>query len=145
MADINTTTTRSTREIHTSFLDEMTVRCEKMIQQYWADNPELYRVVQLKNQATLAANTPDQSPESSAQEIISNAPDTMSLTRLLNGALCGAPLREKIRASHQIIRQSVIAADAEIVPRTQAHNRKCTFHSLEEESEARADIVAAQI
>ena len=54
-------------------------------------------------------------------------------------------LKAKIQDSHQEIRRRVVAQNATIVPRTQAHNRKSAFETLEDESAHRADVVSAQI
>ena len=54
-------------------------------------------------------------------------------------------LKVKMRESHQQIHQRIIDRQAAIVPRTQAHNRKCTYATVEKESAARADVVSAQI
>lgn len=68
-----------------------------------------------------------------------------ALPSIFDTPLRGAGLRAKMRTSHHEIRQRVLATHADIVPRTQAHNRKCTYSSLAEEKEFRSDVVAAQI
>lgn len=142
---IAVTPTAAAHDTSTSFLDEITARCDKMMGQYWTDNPDLYRMVPLKNQETLAANTPVKSPESPPQDIVIKTPDTMSTPFLLNEVLRGTRLRAHSRENQQHIRECVLAEGADIIPRTQAHNRKSDHHSLEEAREFRADIVAAQI
>ena len=64
---------------------------------------------------------------------------------LIARELRGAELRSLIRESQREIRKRVLEADADIIPRTQAHNRKSAHQSLEEEREHRAEVVAEQI
>ena len=54
-------------------------------------------------------------------------------------------LNATIRDNQRMIRKDVLAANADIIPRTQAQNRKSTHATVEEERAFRADMVAAQI
>ena len=54
-------------------------------------------------------------------------------------------MRARIQENNHEIRQRVLALNADIIPRTQAHNRKCAHQSLAEERDFRADVMAAQI
>jgi hypothetical protein len=54
-------------------------------------------------------------------------------------------LKNKIAKSHAQIRKDVEATGSTIIPRTQAHNRKCAATTLEEERAQRASITAEQI
>ncbi len=54
-------------------------------------------------------------------------------------------LNASIRDNQRMIRQDVLAANADIIPRTQAQNRKSAHTTVEEERAFRAEIVAAQI
>ncbi len=83
------------------------------------------------------------SPIDSNHAIPASEPKT--LPSIFDTPLRGAELRAKMRISHHEIRQKVLATHADIVPRTQAHNRKCTYSSLEDEKVFRSDVVAAQI
>lgn len=56
-----------------------------------------------------------------------------------------AIINNKRQESHQEIRQRVIEKNAEIKPRTQAHNRKCSEKTVEDERELRGDVLSAQI
>jgi len=54
-------------------------------------------------------------------------------------------LNATIRENQTIIRQKVLAADADIMPRTQAQNRKAPYTTIEKERDFRSDVVNAQI
>lgn len=54
-------------------------------------------------------------------------------------------LKTTIRENHKEIHQRVVDLNATINPRTQAHNRKSAYTSIEEEHDFRSDIVAEQI
>ena len=56
-----------------------------------------------------------------------------------------AQLKAKRRDNHALIREFVLAADADVIRRTQAHNRKCVHDTIEEAQAERADIVLEQI
>ncbi len=59
--------------------------------------------------------------------------------------LRGHVLRAKIRQGQQQIRERVKMYDAPIIPRTQAHNRKQSLSSLDEERDYRSELLADQI
>jgi len=54
-------------------------------------------------------------------------------------------LKAKIRESHRAIAGRIAAHDAQIIPRTQAHNRKSERQSLEAERAYRSDVLKGQI
>ena len=54
-------------------------------------------------------------------------------------------MKAKIQESHREIQQRIIATNSTITPRTQAHNRKCAYNTIEEERAVRADVISAQI
>ena len=119
--------------------------CEKLLQEYWEENPELLHIVEQKKLREAEA---EKSPTLTAKEEPKNV-DTpapkIAARSIFDTELRGAPLREQIRASHKIIQQKVAALDAPIISRTQAHNRKSASTTVEEERDSRSDVVAAQI
>ena len=54
-------------------------------------------------------------------------------------------LKNKIRESYAEIRHEMIANNSIITPRTQAHNRKCSAQTVEEDRAFRSDALASQI
>jgi len=54
-------------------------------------------------------------------------------------------LKNKINASFAEIREEIESANSKIIPRTQAHNRKCSTTTMEEEQAMRAETLAEQI
>ena len=109
---------------------------------YWLDNPELYQLIQQKREQEAAAN------DAACHDIkvTDNAGSgSADIPTPLMGPLRDAALREKIRVSHNKIREYVLEMNAGITPRTQAHNRKCNFQSIEDEHDFRSDLVAAQL
>ena len=117
---------------------------EQMIQQYWDENPDLYKIVHLRKQMA-AANEPVKNKLPSPHQ---NQTETTTETKtesILALPLQGAELRARIQTSHLEIRQRVSKLNADIVPRTEVHNRKSAHQSVEEEQNFRADVVAAQI
>lgn len=126
-------------------IDQLVDKCGQMMERYWIENPELHRLVELKKKAAVetAATQPEVVPENSIQD--TTITTETKLKSLALTELRGAQLRAEIRKGHRKIRACVLAAGADITPRTQAHNKKCTHETLEEAREFRADIVAAQI
>lgn len=124
-----------------SYLNGLADKCEQIIQCYWDENPDLYRLVQLKKQKS-QATPPFPKKVSENSDAITADTQTHSL---LSQPLRGAKLRARIQESQHEIRERVLALEADITPRTQAHNRKSAHKTIEEEQNFRADIVAAQI
>lgn len=56
-----------------------------------------------------------------------------------------AKLKAKIRDSHMQIAAHTAAHNAQITPRTRAHNRKCVYQTVEAQHEFRGDILKGQI
>ena len=54
-------------------------------------------------------------------------------------------LKQKIKRNQKILHEQWVINNATITPRTQAHNRKCEFKTVEEEQAYRATIVGEQI
>lgn len=54
-------------------------------------------------------------------------------------------LKTKVRESHKQIARNVAAHNAQIIPRTQAHNRKCERQTVESERTYRGDVLGEQI
>ena len=117
-----------------------------MMQDYWEKYPDLYQIVQLKNQIAAMKKASQEVSKNNKPTQDTTATTTKSETDpILIQPLRGTPLRAKIRANQHEIRQRVLALNADIIPRTTAHNRKCAHESLEEERDFRADVVSAQI
>ncbi|OGO91385.1 MAG: hypothetical protein A3F10_07560 [Coxiella sp. RIFCSPHIGHO2_12_FULL_42_15] len=110
--------------------------------QYWRENPDLYSIIKKKRKDS--ESTLPQPASESISQLAPKIPATNDRS-IISTVLRGAPLRKKINASHRAIRQHVMEMNADIIPRTQAHNRKCDYPSLEEERNFRADVVAEQI
>lgn len=127
---------------HASAIHILFDTCQSILSQHRADNPDIYRLVDLKKQQTEASAQPLSSIESN-HTIPASEPKTQP--SIFYTPLRGAELRAKKRVSHHEIRQKILATHADIVPRTRVHNRKCSYSSLTEEKEFRSDVVAAQI
>jgi len=125
-----------------SFITELFDRCEQLLKQHRAENADLYRIVDLKKKA--AANSSEIATDHSASQTNTTAVE-INTPSVLDNTPRGPELRALIQESHRKIRTHVLETNADIIPRTQAHNRKSSHHSLEEESEYRADLVSAQI
>jgi len=142
------TTTNTTEapgnNIPASFCDEVVNQCDHMMQEYWEANPDLYRIVQQRNQEAAIAKLAVELPENNIQSNEHN-PVGSKEKAPWNVPLRGARLRAQIRSSHQEIQQDVLTMGAAILPRTQAHNRKAPYTTIEEERAFRSDMVAAQI
>jgi hypothetical protein len=127
-------------QIVSSPLNALMDKYEQMIEKYWDENPELYRLLQMKKRVApsvdIAANEVN-----STDAIPSQAEDKPTL----GGVLRGPRLRALIRESHSEIRQRVLGLNADVIPRTQAHNRKCAYMNIEAERDFRAEVVAAQL
>ena len=116
--------------------------CQRILNQHRADNPDIYRLVDLKKQQAVTSKQ-SVSPIDSNPVIPAPEPKTQSF--IFSTPLRGPELRAKMRISHHEVRQKVLATHADVVPRTQAHNRKCTYSSWEDEKNFRSDVVAAQV
>ena len=104
---MNATTTHSPTPFtqnNSSHIHALMDKYEQMIQRYWDENPDLYRIVKLNKQKA-AANDPPQKTSSD------HAPDMTGVTTVAKTdpmpmqTLRGAELRTKIRESHHEIRQ----------------------------------------
>ena len=126
-------------QANSSHLHNLIDRGEKIIQNYWIKNPDLFQRVQLeKQQETVNQLTPEVQP--SPAETPESEPESV-LTRPLRGS----QLRAAIAQSYAEIRERTSELNAEIIPRTQAYNRKNAFQTIEEEQAFRAEVVEAQI
>jgi len=109
---------------------------EQLLSEHRAMFPDLYRIIELKRQnATTVAEA--KSMPSGTSTICQNS--------LLERPLRGKELRARMREGHHEIRQQVVSMNAEIIPRTQAHNRKSSCATIEEERNFRSEIVGAKI
>lgn len=130
-------------EANSSHLHSLVDRGIKIVEDYWANNPDLFKIVQLKNQQAAAnETTSDIQPSPTSTPAKKTEPKPQSV---LTRPLRGPQLRAAIQASYREIREKVAALNADIFPRTQVHNRKSTFQTIEEEQEFRADLVEVQI
>lgn len=131
-------------QAHSSHLHQLIDKCEQIIQNYWLQYPDLYHKVQQDNQLAAANETPQASPMVAPENQSATVPES-SADLLFAQPLRGAKLRTLIKASYNEIRQRNLALNADIIPRTQAHNRKSPHQTLEEEREFREDVMEAQI
>jgi len=135
----NDATNIEDRQVYPSYIDQLLDRYEEILQKHRAENPDLYHLVELRKKQAINSDT-------FSEDNTSNINVTAEDEKLLwNRELRGSPLRAQIRASQRKIRQSLSTLNADITPRTQAHNRKCDSQSIDEEREFRADVVSAQI
>lgn len=134
----------ATYQGHSSHLHQLIDKCEQIIQNYWLQYPDLYHKVQQDNQVA-AANEAPQAPPMVAPENQSATVPESSADLLFAQPLRGTRLRLLIKASHAEIRQRVSTLNAEIVPRIQAHNRKSSYETIEEERTFRADVLESQL
>lgn len=88
-----------------------------------------------EQEAALTANS--EALPKPPQQLKWRSPTLHNLDRLI--------LKNKIAQNQALIRETIKATSSIIIPRTQAHNRKCAETTLEEEQEKRADIIAEQI
>ncbi len=118
--------------------------CEQLLQQYWDKNPEIKHIVEQKKIQAAAEKLSEEIADENAKNI--NSSSTAAETNsLFDTELRGILLREKIHTNPQIIKEKRSALNAPVIPRTQAHNRKSEHTTVEEERNARSDMVAAQI
>lgn len=144
MEKMNAVEPKAAPQSATSHLDGALSQCEMHIQHYWADYPDLYQLVDLRKKNRLAKNSTVISSEQTHQPNERVTAETKAKS-IRARPLRGAALRARIRESHQTIRQRVLALDADIVPRIQAHNRKSAFTTIDEERDFRSELVAAQV
>jgi len=125
-------------------INEIMNKCDQILHQHRAENPDLYRIIQLKKK-----NATTETPSEISSENHTKKVNTAAIATNVNSSfpkeLRGPQLRARIQESHRKIHQRIVALDADIIPCTQAHNRKCEHQSIGEEREFRADVVAAQI
>lgn len=147
--------------------DQLVNECREMMTHYWQENPDLQQIVEEKKEtARIIAKLwegfserpapplfPDPVAPPSEKATPSVTERTVSaLDRL--GQLKQSPmlqwhwaseLKNKIQEGQEKIHEPIVNNQAEINHRTQAHNRKCTFQSLEEERDCRANLLKEQI
>lgn len=145
--DISTHLAKSTDRFDFS---ELIGQCDLMMKQYWGNNPDLYQIVQQKKQEaeliSLKERTNDGDSEVTKQTSLSTGTEIDThTTSIFSRPLRGASLRAKIHESHHEIRKHVLSVNADIIPRTQAQNRKAPYQTIEGEQAFRAEVLAAQI
>ncbi len=129
-----------TEEPQSLYFDEAFKKCQVMMDAYWQQHPDLFKIIQQKRQES-AANDSHQESDS----IATKNQDTQREPQPLMGPLRDVALRAKIRESYEKIHQRTLTWNADIVPLTQAHNRKSPYQSVDEEREYRAEVVSAQL
>lgn len=141
-ASTHNTDSVTTQSSHATAIYILFDTCERILSQNRADNPDIYRLVDLKKQQA-ETSVQSLSPIDSNHTIPVSEPKKQP--SIFDTPLRGAELRAKMRISHHKIRQKIPATHADIIPRTQVHNRKCTYSSVADEKIFRSDVVAAQI
>ncbi len=131
-------------QANSSYLHSLIDRGEKIIQNYWIKNPDLFQMVGLKNQQGAVTELTKATALSKVKLQPIKKPECEP-EFVLTGPLRGAQLRAAIAQSYGKIRERIPELKADIIPRTQAHNRKSAFQTLEEEQTFRGDVVEAQI
>ncbi len=148
-------------------LNKRVRECDDMMTQYWNENPDLLEAVKEKKEtakiiAELWKGFPKQPAPLLFPKIVVAQPKdakpslterTLSALDRLN-QLKQSPLlqwgwvdnlKNKINTGHKKIHENIVANYGEITHRTNAHNRKCTFQSVEEEKGYRANLLQDQI
>ena len=133
----------NTLPVHSStfYDDPIITKVEKMMKQYWQENPDLYSLIDLQKKQ--AKSCEEVLPDS--EKNIDAFANIEAEEMIWDIELRGKPLREKIRANQRKIRQYVLTHNADIIPRTKAHNRKCPYETEKEEKEFLEDVVGAQV
>ena len=144
------TTTQINHSIHQALVPPSHDLYEKtlaMLDTYWEKNPDLHRIVQLQKQNETAKALAKQLPSTDVQPVANEPmpePETKS-PPFFPKPLRGPELQARIQESYREIRGRIAALDADIVPRTQASDKKSAFQSVEEEQASRADVMEAQV
>jgi len=115
---------------------------ERILHQHRAENLDLYRIVQRKKDNATTTLPHEVASENNTQNTNDVATETETKP-LFPTELRGDQLRARIQESHREIRQRILTLDADILPRTQAQNRKSHTSTVAEERAFRSDIVAA--
>ena len=108
-------------------------------------DPEIYHI-DPEDQSRIEVDTfwPDFSTQANTETAVGQKPlDVWQPPMVHNNHR--AALKAKIRESHHKIHQRAYSAYSTITPRTQAHNRKCSEKTIEEERATRSYKVGAQI
>ena len=122
--------------------DPILKKVNDMMEQYWQDYPDLYQCIQAKRIAEAEkATAADVSVQAATPQPVESKPSD----KIWDPPLSGASLRQKCYDSHRQIRQSILETGSEIIPRTQAHNRKCDHKNLEAEQAFRGEVVQEQL
>ena len=142
MTDTSVQTTDDHNHNNSSPIHELLNKYEQILSQHRIENPDLYHIVELKKLNATAKGQSQIVVET--KPTCSNTPNIKS-NSFFNQPLRGQELRAKIRESHSEIRQRVMPMNAEIVPHTQAHNRKSSYITIAEERDFRLEVVGSQI
>lgn len=125
----------------TQLLDE----AEEILRQHRVDEPELYRMLDLKKKLAVKSESTESITDQANSDGDIHIDELIPSRFSLEGELRGAELRRRIQTSHQVIRQYKVTLNADIIPRTQVSNKKCSQQTVKEEQDYRADIVSEQI
>ena len=147
--------------------DQLVNECQEMMSRYWQQNPDLHEIVEEKKEtariiAKLWEGVSEQPapllfpiPVTPPPEKVKPSLTERSLSALDRlGQLKHSPLlqwhwvnelKNKIREGQKKIHETIVDNHAEISHRTTAHNRKCTFQSMEEERDFRSNLLKEQI
>src|SRR5271166_2316475 len=136
--------TRISSDNCSSSIHRLLDKYEQILLQHRTENHDLYRIIELKKKNATMEDRSQIISETEDKNTHSHTP-TIKNVSLLNQPLRGQALQTRIRESHREIHQQVITMGADITPRTQAHNRKLSYNTIEEEREFRSEIVDAQI
>ncbi len=124
-----------------SYIDHLFNKMAGIYKKHRLENPDLYDLIERRK---IERN------KKAATETV--PPDLSKIVEALRQCLAtpaeelrGAVLRAKSRESHAEIREHLATLNAEIIPRTQAYNRKCATQTIEEEITHREEVIADQI
>jgi len=125
----------------TSYIDHLYNKMDAIYTKHRLENPDLYDLIERRK-----------IERNKKAETETATPDLSKIVEILHQCLAtpaeelrGAALRAKSRESHAEIREHLATLNAEIIPRTQAHNRKCATQTIEEEIAHREEIITDQI
>lgn len=149
-------------------LNERIRKCDEMMTQYWNQNPDLLKAVEEKKEtakmvAELWKGFQKQPAPLLFPKVVTPPPPLKTKPPLTDRTLTAlnrlnqlkqSPLlqwawvdnlKTKISTSQKTIHENIVANHSEITHRTNAHNRKCTFHTVDEERRYPANLLQDQL
>lgn len=139
MSNLNSSPATSKPPLAT--LDPTLQKIDEMMDDFWADYPDLYETVQVKKQEKVNASIPLKVSITALNSSQSDA----EVVPIFNTPLRGEKLRQKRYEHHCQIRQKINETGSQISHRTQAQNKKSAHETLEEEQAFRGELVADQL